>query len=734
MPDSDSVVLPDASDAGSENADALTASAVESVSAAGQGLPAASTVVGAARKPGSEPSAEHHDEATSAHASPGARRWRVTAISVTSVLVAACVAVALAAIVPARALIQGLPEAGQFTLLALPAVTSLFNMMASITVGWLLGAAVLAPPQDNGNVDASGYRCLRAASLSAMVWAAAGIALIPLTIADALGRPLEESIDSQTVTTALGVLAAARAALIAAIIAIIIAIAARSVIRIGWVFFLLALSVFALIPIALGGHAGQAIDHDFAVDGMIYHLIGAALWVGGLVALIGLAKQRVRRIDVVARRYSTLALIAITAVAISGVINARIRVPGPSEMFSTPYGRMVGAKIALIVILGVVGYLHRRRTIPKIRPQGSAGPLIRLASVEVVIMAVTVGVAATLSRTATPTFPNAGVVPSDNALVLGFELPGEPSFSTLFLFWRFDLIAGTAAVVGAALYLVGVVRLRRRGDKWPVGRTAAWMLGCATLLWSTSSGMGVYGQTMFSMHMIEHMFLAMLVPIFFVLGGPVTLLLRAVPVAKRGDPPGIREAVVGFVHSPVARFLTHPLIVLPLFVISFYALYFTDLFDIMVSSHPGHLFMTVHFVLTGYLYYWVIVGVDPSPRQLTFPVKLAIVVAAMPFHAFFGLALMSSHHLLGVEFFTRFSQPWVTDLLANQKLGGAIGWGFTEIPLVVVMLALMMQWSRSDERLSKREARKAELTHDADLNAYNAMLATLAEHDAKSRH
>src|SRR5690606_7164892 len=213
---------------------------------------------------------------------------------------------------------------------------------------------------------------------------------------------------------------------------------------------------------------------------------GAALWVGGLIALIGLAKQRIRHIDVVAHRYSTLALVAIVAVGLSGVINAMLRVPGPAYMWSTAYGRLIAAKIALLVILGVVGYLHRRRTLPSIR-DGHPSPLIRLASVEVVIMAVTVGVAATLSRTATP--PVAGIAPSsDAALVLGFELPGEPSLANLMLFWRLDLIAGTAAIVLAALYIAGVVRLRRRGDTWPVGRTIGWLLGCVTLLWSTSSG------------------------------------------------------------------------------------------------------------------------------------------------------------------------------------------------------------------------------------------------------
>src|SRR5699024_6867162 len=134
---------------------------------------------------------------------------------------------------------------------------------------------------------------------------------------------------------------------------------------------------------------------------------------------------------------------------------------------------------------------------------------------------------------------------------LGFDLPGPPTVANLLLFWRFDLIAGTGSVAAAVLYLLGVRRLRRRGDSWPVGRTIGWLLGCLTVLLATSSGLGAYGQAQFSVHMIEHMLLAMLAPILLALGGPVTLILRALPAAGRGDPPGVREAVVAVVHSPV---------------------------------------------------------------------------------------------------------------------------------------------------------------------------------------
>lgn len=656
------------------------------------------------------------------------QRWRVTALTVAGALIAFCVAAALAALVPPRLLIPGLPDAGALTTIGLPAVRAIFDLMTATTIGWIMAAALLAPPQANGLIGPGGYRALRAASLSAMVWAASGFALVPLTLSDTKGEPLQESFDAQAITTAFTVLANLRAPAIAAMVAVVLAIATRIVLRMGWVFVLLGLSLATLLPIALAGHAVQTADHDHAVDSLLLHLGGAVIWVGGLIALVGLMRQRIPRLDIVAQRYSTLALIAFVMVALSGVINASLRMPYFADLWRTDYGRLIVLKTLLLLVLGGMGYLHRRATLPAITKEGTnRGAFLRLAVVETAVMAATLGVAATLGRTATPA-PQ-GIIPTPAEMTLGFDLPGPPSFMNFVFFWRFDLLLGTAALVLAALYIAGVRRLKKRNIEWSKGRTIAWLGGCFTMLVATSSGLGAYGLASFSIHMVQHMVLAMLTPILFALGGPVTLLLRAVKPAAKDEPPGIREATIAFIHSPYSRFLTHPLIVLALFVTSFYALYLTDLFTVMISSHLGHIFMSVHFIITGYLYYWVIIGVDPAPRQLSYPVKIGILFAAMPFHSFFGLAVMSSHHLLGTDFYTRLSAEWVPDLLQDQQFGGAIGWGFTEVPLVIVVMALMTQWARSDGRLAKRKDRREEVTNDAELDAYNAMLAKFAELD-----
>jgi cytochrome c oxidase assembly factor CtaG len=108
---------------------------------------------------------------------------------------------------------------------------------------------------------------------------------------------------------------------------------------------------------------------------------------------------------------------------------------------------------------------------------------------------------------------------------------------------------------------------------------------------------------------------------------------------------------------------------------------------------------------------------------------LGLLFASIPFHAFFGVVLMSSQNVIGEQFYRGLSLPWVQNLLEDQRLGGGIAWAAGEIPLLVVMVALLAQWARQDGRDAKRLDRKADADGDADLEAYNAMLRKMAGKD-----
>jgi putative copper resistance protein D len=409
--------------------------------------------------------------------------------------------------------------------------------------------------------------------------------------------------------------------------------------------------------------------------------------------------------------------------AVSGVLNALVRLP-LGDLFTTDYGLLVVGKTVALLVLGVIGYLQRNRGVRNVVENGSSSALLRLAGIEVLIMFATLGLAAALSRTPPPTDGRA--LPSTVELRIGYDLAGAPTAFRLFFDWRFDLIFGTAAIVLAVLYLLGVRRLRKRGDTWPVGRTVAWLLGCATVLFATSSGIGRYAPAMFSIHMESHMLLSMLAPILLVLGGPVTLALRALPTAGKDGPPGPREWLLAFVHSPVAKILTNPFVALFLFVGSFYGLYFSGLFDAALPNHWAHLAMNAHFMLVGYVFYWPVIGIDPAPNRLPPLGRLGLLFASIPFHAFFGIVLMSSQTVIGSNFYRGLGLPWVASQLEDQRLGGGIAWAAGELPLLVVMVALLVQWARSDDRDARRMDRRADADGDADLAAYNAMLKKMS--------
>jgi putative copper resistance protein D len=222
------------------------------------------------------------------------------------------------------------------------------------------------------------------------------------------------------------------------------------------------------------------------------------------------------------------------------------------------------------------------------------------------------------------------------------------------------------------------------------------------------------------------MLLSMVAPVLFVLGGPVTLALRALPTSGKDGPPGPREWLVALVHSPVSRALTHPLVALALFVGSFYGLYFSGLFDSALKYHWAHLAMNAHFLLVGYVFYWPVIGVDPAPRRIPHLGRLGMMFGAMPFHAFFGVVLMSMQTVIGETFYRGLKLPWAGDLLTDQRLGGGIAWASGEVPVLLVLVALLVQWARTDEREARRSDRREDATGGEDLAAYNAMLKQMS--------
>jgi putative membrane protein len=309
----------------------------------------------------------------------------------------------------------------------------------------------------------------------------------------------------------------------------------------------------------------------------------------------------------------------------------------------------------------------------------------------------------------------------------GMWVPGEPpTWGRMFLPhldpWS---VLAVLSVVGLLVYLAAVVRLRRSGVPWPWWRVLAWIGGTGSLFAVTGTWLNGYSMVLFSVHMTQHMVLSLITPLLLLLAAPMTLALRTLP-RGRGATGAPRALLLNALHSRFARFISHPLFTIPLFIASLYGVYFTPLFDALMANPVGHQLMLAHFVVTGLLFFGPIVAQDPWPRTLSHPGRMLELFLPVPFHAFFGVAVMMAGSLV-VDTFGRPPAGWGIDPLRDQGEAGGIVWAFGELPTVLVLAVVFFSWAGSDDRRAKALDRAADRSGDAELQAYNARLRAMAE-------
>ena len=617
---------------------------------------------------------------------------------------------------------EQIADPGPVVRFGLPLGKLIVNLGAAGTIGALVLAS-FGMTRDKPEFSLA----LDIAAASAAVWAVASAAtaffsfmtiyLQPLSIDDRFGELLAQFLTQNE----LGQSWLYTMLIAAALTVLCFAVRNQTV-----VLFMAVCSVMGLIPMALQGHAGGTASHDAATSAIWLHIVFAAIWLGGLLTLIVSSRTLdTGRIVPLLARYSTLAIVSFVVVAASGYVSAEIRV-GTLDNLLTPYGILVLVKVAALGALGLFGLVQRRYLIGRMTTTGSRKYFWWLVTAEIAFMGLASGVAAALARTATPQLEVAasastGATPAE--ILTGAPLPPPVSFANLFTLWNFDLIWLLFCAFGVFFYLAGVWRLRKRGDSWPVLRTVLWVAGMALLFYITNGGVNEYEKYLFSSHMLAHMTLGMMVPVLLVPGAPVTLALRT--IRKRDDGSrGPREWIMIATHSKYFDFLSRPVIAAGIFVASLWVFYYSPLFRWATTDHLGHQWMIIHFLLSGYLFVQSLIGIDPSPHKAPYPLRLLVLLATMAFHAFFGLSLMTGTGLLLADWYG--SMGWGLDALADQQAGGGIAWSVGEIPTVALAIAVAIMWSRSDERDSKRYDRKADRDGDAELTAYNDMLAARA--------
>ena len=617
-------------------------------------------------------------------------------------------------------------DGGPLARFGLPVARTIHDVFGALTVGLLLMAGTMLP--DTAATTRREQAC-RLATRTGVVWVLASFVTLLLLISNVTGIAVSDAQFAATVSAYVWSLDLFRVYLLSALVATAAVVGSAMVRTKTAMAWMAALSLIALLPLALAGHSGGSLSHDTAVNSLAVHLASTFVWCGGLAALLILWPLLTSATAVVVQRYSVLAAWCLAGVAASGLLNGAVRL-GELSQVTSRYGLVLLVKTVLLGGLALAGLRMRTSIVAGLAAGSTAGAFRRLAATEVGLMAVAMGIGVGLSRSQTPVPRSAQADPDIAIALTGYPAPTHAlTGADWFTVWRIDWLWLAVALLAVGLYGWAMLRLHRRGDAWPWHRAVLWCLGWVVFVWTTSGAPGVYGRVQFSTHMFMHMMLTMGIPVFLASGAPLSLLSRAIP-ARRDKTMGPREILLATAHSRWLTFWANPVVASINFAGSLYVFYFTGLFELALRTHTGHVAMVVHFMLAGYVFCWSLIGIDPGPKRWPPSLRLVALFVTMSVHAFFGVAIMSATTLLAGDFFEALAaggrMGWVGDLLADQQAGGGITWGIGEFPMLILALLTALTWMRADEHDARRQDRQAERDHDAALHAYNEELARRA--------
>lgn len=620
-----------------------------------------------------------------AHANAVSRRWAEIAMKSSTLRAAGPVILVTAALFT---MILGLAigggaaprlvnDPGALVRWGLPAAKLVANLSLSVMIGALTLAAFLLRSR-----DAESARALDTASASAAVFTVASGATGFLTFLSSfnpklsLGTEFGQQLGRFLIDTELG-----RVWLITTLAAATITIvtfAARGprVALSTW-----ALSVAAAIPMATQGHSGSLANHDAAVMALVLHTLGAAVWLGGLVALVIIRPTLpARRLPVIVERYSSFALIAFCIVVTSGVARTIASVSKPGDLIS-PYGTVLALKVAALLILGAFGAMYRRRFINRSATGG--GVFWTFIAVELAVMGIASGAAAALARTPSPADTTAA--PLQTAAEILTEAPVPPPLTPMAWLteWDLDVLWLVIAALTIIGYLGAARRLRRRGETWPRLRTCSWVAGMSLLVWVTSGPIAAYGDYLHSIDMLGRALLLTLVPALLVTAAPYRLAVDALPIRTDGSD-GAREWLIRIGDSRPVKALSHPLVAGAVFVLVTAATSTGPGLRWALSDPLGHQTRIVITILAGaiLLRSATSTALHRGERRL-WMLPYAAALAAV---AGIGAWALTDHGLILADWFGAMGRQWGVTPMTDQRIAGAIALAAAAVLLGATLL------------------------------------------------
>lgn len=602
-----------------------------------------------------------------------------------------------------------------------------YYLLAFAAIGTLLSASIFIPNKD-GALGEAALAVKKKASLLTLLWFLSACLVIHFKVSEILGTSIF-SFDSETLTSYLTQTSLGKSMFIQIIMIAVVLMALPLIKRALPLLLFTILAIVGLTSPVFQSHSAAGGSHSLAIGALVVHVVAISLWVGSLFGILIIPRDL--RITAL-YRFSALALWAAIGVSVSGVSTAFTRLQD-SSTWNSQYAYIVLAKLILTIALLAMGNANRKAL--QSRDEMRLKELLRLISVEAMVMSGVALMGSWLSRIQPPIGDISQLTAAE--LKIGMSTPPPPSLRNLLFEYNPDALMMAILFVLTALYIQGVYILKKRGDAWPVGRTVAFAVGIALINFATSGGLGVYALFSFEYHMIAHMVLGMIAPIGLVMGAPITLALRTLPQSRDGQERGVRTMALSLLHSRYSKVLTNPITALALFDGSLFVLYFTDIFGSLMQNHVGHFLMSAHFILVGFLFFNVIIGIDPNPRRYPHILRIVILFGAMSLHAFFSIALMSQTTLIDGGYFESLRTPWISSALDDQAAGGSVGWAMGEIPMLLALISTFILWMREDKRetvrIDRNEARLAAMGEPDELAQYNQYLSQLQAREKKEQ-
>ena len=622
------------------------------------------------------------------------------------------VASVLAALPPLPARVQS----DAFTGLVSSLADLTARLAAYATLGGLAWALAYTPMAGDKRLTDAGRRGIVVAGRAAQVWFAASVLLTVANAAFVVGVPLGIVMRPEAWWGFVIANPSALAWLVSAVVAAVTAVTCYAAKDYAPHVLTFGAGVLSLAFVAVTGNVTVGLNHDWATDAILAATLVMVPLAASALAVVfaGAGSDALRRV----RRHHSIALPLVALVTVGHLVVAWQELAG-TPLLSSFYAVPV---IGLFASLAVMAVSWGVRQATGARTWASVVP----DAVAVVAYAAFITMATHIPP------PRFFVPQSTQVNYLGYEVDVPATFERLVGLGRPNLLWVLLAVSAIAAYAVGVATLARRGERWPIGRSAAWAGGWLLTAYLALSGLWEYSTAVYSWHMLVHMTVNMLVPALCVLGGPFTLLHRASRVREGDDLPGLREATMAVGQNDGWNRLISPPVLWLNYVGSLFLVYYTGLFPWLMRYHWAHQLMLVYFMVTGYAFFNLLVGVDRQRWELPHLVKLALMISIMPFHAIFAVGILMSRSLIGEQFYRTLDVSWVGDLMADQNIAGQITWFMGEIPLFIAVAALAAQWFRQDKTDAAAVDALGDHSADDPFDAYNDMLTKLAEHDKQA--